>query len=445
MIWQVRRGDAAYQKAWQSSLFNELQPDRFPDLIVAPSSPQEVAATVRHARETGSKVAVRGRGHSWCGSPLRDGGLLLDLSRLHELRVDADAGVASVTPGITAAELSAAAGDHGLAFPVGHCGQVGLGGFLLSGGLGWNWGAWKPACFSVRACEVVTASGELIRVEEGEEPDLYWAARGAGPGFPGVVIRWELDLQPMPRAITSCELLYPVACFDEVVPWAVEAAADMPATVERSLMLCIGPPGTPLEGQPAVSVTATAFAATVHEATQSLAPFEPYPLPERAVLLQARESTPYDALFTALDSLLPERHRYAVDTAWTGEDAAAALDRLREPFSDTPSAKSFVVAVMPPAHQSLPDAAFSMIDRTFLACYAVWQDERDDRANRSWLRRITGALEPIVSGHYIAEADLTADRTRTTRSFAGSAWQRLRAIRPRYDPDGVFSDYLGLV
>jgi FAD/FMN-containing dehydrogenase len=327
---QVRRGDPAYQKAWQSSLFNELQPARFPDLIVAPSSPQEVAEVVRHARETGLKVAVRGRGHSWCGSPLRDGGMLLDLSGLHELQVDASAGVASVTPGITSRELSAAVGEHGL----------------------------------------------------------------------GVVTRWELDLQPMPRAITSCEVLYPVACFDEVVPWAVEIAAETP--------------------------------------------FEPYPLPERAVLLQARESTPYETLFTAIDSLLPERHRYAVDTAWTGEDAAAALDRLREPFSDSPSAKSFVVSVVPPADHSLPDAAFSMIDRTFLACYSVWQNELDDQANLSWLRRITGALGPIVSGHYIAEADLTAGRTRTTRSFAECAWQRLRAIRPTWDPNDLFYDYLGL-
>jgi FAD/FMN-containing dehydrogenase len=162
------------------------------------------------------------------------------------------------------------------------------------------------------------------------------------------------------------------------------------------------------------------------------------------MLLQARESTPYESLFTAIDSLLPERHRYAVDTAWTGENAATALDWLREPFSDAPSAKSFVVSVMPPADRSLPDAAFSMIDRTFLACYAVWEHERDDQANIGWLRQITGALAPIVSGHYIAEADLTAERTRAPRCFTEPAWTRLRAIRPIYDPDHVFHDYLGL-
>ncbi len=440
----VRRGEAGYEQARRRALWNELKPERFPELIVSPGSPEQAAAAVRQAREQGLRVAIRGLGHSWCGSPLREGGMLIDLSGLRALTVDSEARTASIGPGIESRQLAAALGAHGLAFPVGHCGPVGMSGFLLAGGLGWNSGAWGPACFSVRACELVTARGELVRADEREHPELYWAARGAGPGFPGLVTRFELALQPLPRAITTSTLLYPLDRLGEAAPWAVETAAALPASVELTLLLSSAPPGTPLEGQPALFVTATAFADSEDEARESLAPLEPHPLPERALVLQALEPTPFEALFGALGAFWPERHRYAADTIWTNEDAAAALARLRQPLAAAPSPKSLALAVMPPAGRPPPDAAFSMVDRTFLACYAVWEDARDDEGNLRWLRETIGALEPIASGHYVAESDLAAGPTRAVRSFSPAAWERLRALRAQRDPEGVFHDFLGV-
>jgi hypothetical protein len=100
-------------------------------------------------------------------------------------------------------DLARALAAHGLAFPVGHCSTVPLGGYLLGGGFGWNAGAWGVACHAVEGVEVVTADGGIRRASGAEEPDIFWAARGAGPAFFGVVTRYRLRLRPLPRAITT--------------------------------------------------------------------------------------------------------------------------------------------------------------------------------------------------------------------------------------------------
>jgi FAD/FMN-containing dehydrogenase len=132
---------------------------------------------------------VRGGGHSWCGTPLRDGGMLIDLARLKEVIVHPRTRTAMVQPVVSGRELSHRLAAHGLAFPYGHCSTVPLSGFVLSGGFGWNMGSWGPACFSLEAIDVVTAAGQLVRATEDQHADLLWAARGAGAGFFGVVTR----------------------------------------------------------------------------------------------------------------------------------------------------------------------------------------------------------------------------------------------------------------
>lgn len=137
----VRRGDAGYESARQGTLWNGLKPDRFPELIVRVASQRDVAEAVALARSEGLRIAVRAGGHSWCGSPLRDGGMLIDLAALDRIHIDPNSATATVQPAVTGGALASELSRHGLAFPTGHCGSVALGGYLLSGGLGWNSGA----------------------------------------------------------------------------------------------------------------------------------------------------------------------------------------------------------------------------------------------------------------------------------------------------------------
>lgn len=235
------RGDEHYEATRQRMVWNALKPNRYPEAIVEATSEADVVAGVDLARSRGLQVAVRAGGHSWVGSPLRDGTLLIDLSSARELAIDEAARSAVVQPAVTSSELAQALAARGLAFPVGHCPSVGISGFLLSGGLGWNSGAWGPACMSLQAIDAVTADGELVHADEDQNAQLLWAARGAGPGFPGVVTRFHLALQPLPRAITTSTYIYGLAELEAVAEWASGVVNSLPPTVELTLLIAPAP------------------------------------------------------------------------------------------------------------------------------------------------------------------------------------------------------------
>ena len=135
------------------------------DVVVQAQNEQDVVSAVRLARQRGFKVAVRSGGHSWAAAFLRDGGMLIDVSRMRSFTVDSASRTASLQPGLLGTELNRSLRQHDLFFPTGHCMTVGLGGFLLQGGFGWNSRLWGPACVSVTSVDVVTAEGELVHAD----------------------------------------------------------------------------------------------------------------------------------------------------------------------------------------------------------------------------------------------------------------------------------------
>lgn len=444
LIW---RGERCYDEAWASMLWNEIKPQRFPDVIVRAASDDHVRDAIRLARSHGLRVALRGSGHSWCGSPLRDGGMLIDLSRLRQHTIDPGTATATVQPGVTSQELALALADHGLAFPTGHCPSVALSGFLLSGGLGWNPGTWGPACASVQEIEAVTADGEFVRCGEKENPDLFWAARGAGPGFFGAVTSFRLGLHPLPGAIMTTKYVFPLADLDDVADWTGEVAAAVPPSVELSIVLTTANEALTTDRPPpkVAIVTGTVFATSPAEATRSLEPLRACPIAGRALFRECDEPTPFDVLYAGTTSLWPERHRTAADTLWSNTDYGTLLAQVSAFVDSAPSDKSLVLAPISPAGLAgarLPDMAFSALGESYLVCFAIWEDQRRDEVNVRWLRQTMRAMEPFGTGHYIAEADLLAAPTRARRSFTPAAWERLRALRAEHDPDGVFQPYL---
>lgn len=232
LLW---RGDAGYEET-RRRMWNACVPGRFPAVIVQPHNEQEVVNAVRLARQRDMRITVRSGGHSWAASFLRDGAMLIDLSHMANFAINAEEGTAWVQPGLKGTDLNRALRKHDLFFPSGHCMSVGLGGFLLQGGFGWNSRLWGPACVSVTGIDVVTANGELVHADEREHPDLYWAARGAGPGFFGVVTRFELKLQPRPKVMMRSDYLYPIDMLDEVMRWLLTIQPDLARTME--CMLC---------------------------------------------------------------------------------------------------------------------------------------------------------------------------------------------------------------
>lgn len=437
----VRRDDAPYEELRRAMVWNTLVPARYPDVIVRPSSAHDVAETVRLARSRGLRVALRSGGHSWCASPLRDGGMLIDLSGLRACTVDPASSTATVGPGITGHELTAELARHGLAFPAGHCGSVAVGGYLLSGGLGWNSGVRGPACAAVEAVEAVTADGEHITCDEQEHPDLFWAARGAGPGFFAAVTAFRLRLHPHPGAITGITWTFPMADVAGVAEWAVSVAAGLSPDVELSFVLGTADPGTSPR-RTVVNVSGTVFAASRREADELLGPLHACPFAARALSRRRDEPMTFGALYDASAAAWPPEHRYAADTLWSDADYPTLLTRLAEAVDAAPSSRSLVLAPVSPVARPTRDMAFSVLGESYAVPYAVWDDPRQDAANVRWLRRAMSAVEPLGTGHYVAETDLTTASSRARRCFSPEAWQRLERVKARYDPADVFCSYL---
>jgi FAD/FMN-containing dehydrogenase len=435
----IPHADARHAAARGALLWNARQPPRRPLAIVRAASARDAQAAVHFAQDRGLSVSARGGGHHWSGIALQEG-IMLDLSALKQVAVDAGARLAEAGPGVAGREFARALAAQCLAFPVGHCGTVPLGGYLLGGGFGWNAGAWGVACHSVESVEVVTADGAIRRASAAEEPDIFWAARGAGPAFFGVVTSYRLRLRPLPRAITTGAWTYRLDDIAGVEAWISAALPGLPRHSEAVLALASAPP--PLAGaSPKVATaTVTAFADTGEEAGAVLARLGAG-APEGALAVEPPRPTPFEALFDMMGRLFPEGRRYAADNAWSGAPLRDVLETLAERVRRAPSAESFaLVPIMPPSPPGappLPDAALSMAGPVYGLCYAVWQDPSGDEANLRWLRETGEALAPLAMGHYVGEADLE-NPARLRRCFSPAAWDRLSALRAEYDPAGVF-------
>lgn len=430
------QADPIYDSVRQDLIWNGRKPYRYPEIIIKAKDAADVQAAVKFAAATGRKVSPRGGGHQFSGIALQDS-VVIDLSEMNALEIDVEAKTARAQPTVTNGKLAAALGDAGLAFPAGHCASVPLSGYLLGGGFGWNAGSWGIACHNVISVQVVLADGSLIEASETENPEIFWAVRGAGPEFFGVVTEYRIRLFDLPRAIRTSVWTYAIDEIEAVEAWISRTMTIVPRNVEFTAMMSSAP--EPLAGVASKTVAgiATIFADTEEEADATLALISDG-APEGALDVQLGLDTPFEVLYLIMAQSYVENRRFGVDTNWSA-DAPGMLAQLAEAVAKAPSPESFAIGViLPPMDgQALPDAAFSMAGPAFSATYAIWQDEDMDGVNFDWLRDTSAAMAPISIGHYVGEADLDVGG-KLERCYAPAALERLRALQRKYDPHGVF-------
>jgi FAD/FMN-containing dehydrogenase len=433
------RGDRSYEQARGGEMWNCRVPARYPEVIVQPHCDEHVVAAVRLARKRGLKIAVRSGGHSWAASFLRDGGMLIDLSGMREFTVDAAARTARLQPGLGGTDFNRALRSLDLFFPSGHCMTVGLGGFLLQGGFGWNSRLWGPACASVTAIEVVTPDGELVRADATQNADLLWAARGAGPGFFGVVTRFEVKLQRRPKIMMRSDYLYPIEVLDEVLRWARSIQPSLARTMECMVFVrrdFFGHRG------PGALVTAPVLADSREEALAALALLDTCPAMPQALIREVNIVTELDDLLQGAEDLLyPRERRWAVDNMWTGAPADDLLPGIRKIAATLPPAPSHMMWMLWGPPQPLPDMAFSKQDDLYIALYAIWQDRAEDAAHQAWVTDHMRSLERFSSGIQLVDENLGA---RPFRFLDDANFARLQELRAEHDPNGLFHSYMGL-
>ena len=440
------RGTGDYDSTRHRMVWNPRVADlRQPDAIVQIASSQDVAAAIKFARAHGLKVAVRSGGHNYQGAVLRDGGLLLDLSGLKYISVDAGQRRAAVGPGVKSGELLSALAGHHLAFPVGHCSDVAMGGYLLNGGWGWNAGEWGPACMSVTGMEMLTADGELVYANQKNHSDLFWAARGAGPGFFAVVTRFDLALKPMRAGIHTFAVSFPLAATPVIGDWLTQTLRPIHRTIE---VACTLGPIEP-EGPPLIIVSAVSFAQTPAEARVRIAPLRKLPTATTPVGPTIDQPATFSEIQQQIDLGYPSGKRMAGDQLWSDASPGRLLQAVERLSTRTPPAPSAITIVSfggnahAPSMPSPQEAALlSKSGATYLGAFAFWDDPAADERSRAWVNSVLEASEPFRKGRYVGDADLAVAAGRVQECFSSEAWTRLVALRHKYDPTGLFYSYL---
>lgn len=433
-------GDERYERARDEAVWNGRKPGRRPAGIVLAEDTADVAAAVRLAKERGLQVSVRAGGHSTSAAGVREGALLVDVSRLRSIHVEVRTRTAAVGPGVLGRDLDVTLDPLGLFFPHGHCSTVAVAGFLLGGGLGWNWRAYGPGCVLVRAVDVVTADGEVVRADESQNSDLYWAARGAGPGFFGVVTAFHLELQPKPAVIMAAVYNYPLAARGELLGRLHEIRHEIPPIVDQSLSVTQHVTNSP-DG-PTMLLAAVAFADSEREAREALVPFTNAPLREKAIwcIDGARMGSVQD--LTSVDDLYPTGLRYAHDNIMSNASASALVPALDAALDSLPTPRSHVNWMNLAGFPELPDMAFSLLGDILIELVTVWDDPSQDTEMRAWVIDHVRRLEPVAMGSQVG-ADAMAERgVGPGAYFSPGALSRLESLRDRWDPDRRFPSFL---
>ena len=436
----IERGAEGYEAARRDAVWNELKPDRYPEAIVLARDAEDVCAAVRHAREHGLRVKARSGGHSWTASGVREGALLIDLSRMDSVSFDPATRVATVGPGARGRDLNGMLAEHGLFFPSGHCPTVGLGGFLLQGGWGWLSRVIGPACLSVVGVDVVTAEGELIHADSSENPDWLWAARGSGSGYFGVVTGFQLRCHERPAAIWESRLVYPMEVRDELLAWALEAEPQMPAELEYVIMATTprGPNEEIVDGPAALIQMVSVMTDSDEAAQAALALLDTCPVRDRAQVVLAPQPRSFAELYDGPEAVEPEGVCWNVDGMWTDAPADELLPALAELYETIPSAASHVFWYAW-REQDFGEAAISIQGGLYLAAIAGWSDPAQTAEMLAWPAGQMRRLESLSHGIQLADENL---HHRPARFLSSENRARLEALRTRHDPEGRFLSYL---
>jgi FAD/FMN-containing dehydrogenase len=407
--------------------------DRRPAVIVQPVDAAEVARVVDLARTTGLQLAVRSGGHSTAGHSVCDGGIVLDLSAMRRLEIDAERRTAWAETGLTAGQYTYATAEHGLATGFGDTASVGIGGLTLGGGIGLLVRRHGMTIDSLLAADVVTADGQIRRVDADTHPDLFWAIRGGGGNF-GVATRLQLRLLEVDEVYGGW-LILPAT--EETVTGFVAAAEAAPEELTALADVMVAPPLPFLppecHGRP-VLIATLCHAGRAEDGEAVIAPFRGLadPIADMVGPMRYRD-------LLAADELPP--HRMAVRTRFLdGVDREAAAATLEQLHASTAMMCTVQLRVLGGAMARVPvDAtAFAHRERRIMAMAgAMYVEAGEADEHEAWVSGAATALGGGDDGAYVNFLG-AGEEDRMREAYPGATWDRLVAIKTRYDHTNLF-------
>jgi FAD/FMN-containing dehydrogenase len=419
-------GDAGYDDARR--VFNAMI-DRRPALIARCAVAEDVAVGVRFAREQGLPLSVRGGGHSVAGTAVCEGGLMLDLSGMKGIRVDPVRSVAQAEPGLTLGELDRATQEFGLATPTGVVSVTGHAGLTLGGGIGWLNGKHGLACDNLLAADVITADGNLLTVSEREHADLFWAIRGGSGNF-GIVTSFTYRLHRVGPVLAG-GIVYPFARAREVLHFYHDFARDCPDELSTVASLWTG-----ADGQPGVSM-GVCYSGDLQAGERAVRPLRAFGPPVE----QGIQPMEFCALQSGNDGGYPEGRQHYWKSAWLTELGDGAIEVMLQFMASKPSAATGISLQQLHGEAARVDpAATAFAHRGYRYDFMIlsqWDDPADSAANIDWTRAFFAAMAPFLErGVYVN--DLGVESEDRVRDAYGVNYERLAAIKAKYDPDNLF-------
>jgi FAD/FMN-containing dehydrogenase len=400
-----------------------------------------VVAAVRYARERDLLVAVRSGGHGVGGHALCDGGLVIDLSPMRGIRVDPAARTARAEAGVLWGEFDRETQLFGLATVGGIVTHTGIAGLTLGGGIGWLMRKYGATVDNLLSVDLVTADGELVTASEDHNPDLFWGVRGAGGNF-GIVTSFEYRLHPVGPTVLAGPVYYALEDGFEVLRCYREAAATAPDELTTVLELSQAPalPLLPAElhGRPVVTVVAC-WAGDLERGERAVQPLRELGTP----LVDLLGRRPFLELQGLFDAAVPHGwHRYwrSIETPPFEE---AVIDTLIDHTSRITSPRSYTIIFQlggALARVAEDATAYPQRDAAFnVNINAVWtEDDPDAHRHIAWARDFYDAVEPHAGGRVYVNFLGDEGEERVRAAYGEEKYERLRALKRRYDPTNVF-------
>ena len=428
-------GDPCYESArriWNAMI------DRRPAVIARCSSPGDVATTLRFARAAGLEIAVRGGGHSMAGYSVCDDGVVIDLSRLREIAVDADTRRVRAGGGCLLRSVDEATQRYGLVVPSGAVSHTGIGGLALGGGFGHLMRKYGLTIDSLESAEVVLADGTIVTASENEHADLFWGLRGGGGNF-GVVTEFAFRLHEIEYVVVGAAFHLPDRARPALERWREQA---LQAADELNWMCFLRKaPRLPwvapeLVDQPGL-ISMIEWSGDLRAGDSLLRNMLAELEPDSSTV----DVVPFLVLQSMFDEVEPPGNYAYAKAGFIDELDDAALDVLLEHGARIPSWRS-QLEVMPLAgavERVAHDAtAFAhRAARWVFDVVSVWDDPIESEVNVRWAREAYDALAPFATGGAFVNYMGGEEPGGSTAAY-GTTLSKLRSLKRVYDPDNVF-------
>lgn len=433
-------GDAGYDQAravWNADI------DRRPAVIVRPSDDAHVAVAVTFARGQGLELSVRGGGHSYAGHGVCDGGLMIDLSRLDHITVDAQARRARCGGGTIWGQLDAATQEHGLAVTGGFISTTGVGGLTLGGGMGWLTAHAGLSCDNLVGADVVTADGRIVTASQESHADLFWALRGGGGNF-GIVTTLEFALHEVPQLAQVGIFFWDPEHGREGLRFSRDLVGSLPDQL-GALIAGLSAPPEPFvppeyQGQPGFALLVAGWGTPEEHA----AVIEPVLRMSPAPQWQLVTPIPYVQLQQMFNESAPWGFYSYEKALYLDELSDEAIDVFVDHLPRKSSPLSFV-PVFPLsgtfARPADADTAFggSRSGKWVFNISATCPTPELLATEQAWVRDFWTAMRPHAagSGSYVNFLS-DADQDRIRNSYGPEKYERLARIKAIWDPENIF-------